>query len=177
VIALKVECETLVWNVGLGRLQRVPDMESEILWSPVLSNDGKLIVFLSTERLVVWDLETNHEFRSIDTANKIPISWIVFSEDDKVILTSQGNLDLATGHWDLADGHVPCSDVKPLLGLSEGWDWVRFCDEDLLWLPNRYRATQGQHSSKNTITLAQDKSVMTMRIFDPHGPFLSTPGA
>jgi WD40 repeat protein len=177
VIALKVECETLVWNVGLGRLQRVPDMESEILPSPVLSNDGKLIVFLSTERLVVWDLETNHEFRSIDTANKIPISWIVFSEDDKVILTSQGNLDLGTGHWDPADGHVPCSDVKPLLGLSEGWDWVRFCDEDLLWLPNRYRATQGQHSSKNTITLAQDKSVMTMRIFDPHGPFLSTPGA
>jgi hypothetical protein len=190
VIALKLEYETLVWNVGLGSLQRFPDMESEILSWPVLSNDGKLIVFLSTERLVVWDLELDHEFRSIDTANQIPIRWIFFSEDDKVLLTSQGNFDLDTGHWDLADGHVPCSDVEPrlisqgfsdvkprLLGLSEGWDWVRFCDEDLLWLPNRYRATRDQHSSKNTIALAQDNSVITKRIFDPHGPFISTPGA
>lgn len=123
VIALKVEYETLVWNVGLGSLQRIPDMESKILPSPVLSNDGKLIVFLSTKRLVVWDLELDHEFRSIDTANQIPISWIIFSEDDKVLLTSQGNLELDTGHWELADGQVPCSDVKPgLLGLSEDCD-------------------------------------------------------
>jgi WD40 repeat protein len=178
VIALKVESETLVWNVGLGRLQRVPDMESEILPSPVLSNDGKLIVFLSMQRLIVWDLEMDRECRSIDTANEISISWIVFSEDDKVLLTSQGNLDLETGHWELADGYVPCSIVKPVsLGLSEGRDWVRFCDEDLLWLPERYRPNPGrcQHSSKNTIAIARDNSVMTMRIFDPHGPSISAP--
>jgi hypothetical protein len=49
---------------------------------------------------VVWDLEQNHERQSFDGVGDSWIEWLIFSNDDKVLLSNLGKFDLDTGHWE-----------------------------------------------------------------------------
>jgi hypothetical protein len=176
VIAMKVEGETLVWYVGSERFQRLPDIRSGMLGWPVILNNGKSIVFLFDERLVVWDLEKNQGIRSIDRVGR-HIRYTIFSDDDKTLHKSGGTFDLEPGHRDVRyitprQWHRRSEPI----GLSHGLDWVQFRNEELLWLPNHYRPSDYTWAM-NTVAIAQRHNgrVVVMKIVDPRD--LSVPAA
>jgi hypothetical protein len=165
-----------VWYVGSERFQRLPDIRSDMLGWPVISNNGKSIVFLFAGRLIVWDLEKNQEIRSIDTVGR-HIKYTIFSDDDKTLHTSGGTFDLEPGHRDVRYSTRRQWHRRPEpIGLSNGQDWVQFCNEDLLWLPNHYRPSDYTWAM-NTIAIGQRHNgrVVVMKIVDPRD--LSVPAA
>ena len=58
-----------------------------------------------TDRMLLWDLENNQEFKVIDTS--YAPSWMLFSDDNRTLHTNKGDLDLETGDWKTDSLHVP----------------------------------------------------------------------
>jgi WD40 repeat protein len=172
VIALQLEGVMHVWHVESGRTQILPRLETDLYANPAISNDGKSLVLSCKERLIVWDLERNHESQSIDKLGR-KIYGASFSDDGKTLLTIGENLDLDTGLW-VANEYAPC-DVPGPIDLVLGREWVSYDRQELLWLPTYYRPLHHTCSkARNTIVLVcRDGRVVIMKIVDPDGPSTS----
>jgi hypothetical protein len=168
VIAVQLGGVTQVWYVESGRTQTLPHLETAIPKNLEISNDGKLILLLFENRLILWDLEQNLESQSIDTSG-LDIGWASFTDDGKIRCEA---FDVEMGHWvlDVANGHAPCVAVVPgptNLGLL--YEWVTCDHRDLLWLPTYYRPSRYDMARNTIVLVCQDGRVVTMKIVDPDG--------
>jgi WD40 repeat protein len=173
--------EIRVWYVKSGEALFIPDIGSQQIMQPAISNDGKLVPYCSRKRLTVRHLEQNRESWSFDTSifktTDIPTTWtyVSFSKDDKTLFTNLGNLDLDTGRRTEELGHqVRLREVqRGPLGLSEDKHGIQSHRDDLLWLPPQYRPLMDpmkepcSTAQDGVAILCEDDRVISMRLVDP----------
>lgn len=176
VIVARLKGETHLWYGKLKRLQKLPERDSYAIALPVISNNGRSIVFCSEGRLCLWDLERNQEGQSIKMA---PVQysstrWIRFSQDDQILQTNVGDYDIRTCQWKPPEGvHPPFIDEDELrlTGLNDDHEWVQFHNEDLIWLPPRCRPLRNSfnnfHNGRNTVAIGCQKGrVVVLKFVD-----------
>jgi hypothetical protein len=169
VIAVQLGGVTQVWYVESGRTQTLPHLETAIPKNLEISNDGKLILLLFENRLILWDLEQNLECQSIDPSGH-DIVCASFTDDGKIRCEcfgeEKGSLKIV--HWDVANQHAPYVVPGPT-HLSLVREWVKCDHRDLLWLPTYYRPSTYDKARNTIVLVCQDGRVVTMKIVDPDG--------
>jgi hypothetical protein len=166
-IALRHEKGTTVWYIESGELSQYNEIgDSRVV---AVSNNGGLVATRKGfDFLRVWDLDSERLLLETD----LPSSrHFEFSADGKDLITDHGRLHIATSTWTTSGSTSPSSFGKDVgfpdfLGRPE---WVQFDDEDLLWIPDEYRADHSSYDARGgTVALGQnDGSVLIMEISDP----------
>ncbi|KAJ5718047.1 vegetative incompatibility protein HET-E-1 [Penicillium malachiteum] len=126
--------------------------------SAAISSDNKLVVSFSEDRTVrFWDLETKLAIRTLDFTT--PLRSVDFSRCGKYIETDRGMLDMS---W------VSPSTSNQIDGLSlffVSGDFIKRGEEDIIWLPQEYRATcVATHN--NTVVLGHEMGSVSFFDFD-----------
>jgi WD40 repeat protein len=157
-----------VWNIETGELSKYNAIR-----------DGKILAVSNTNRLVatrqlmpnllrVWDLASNQIVSETDLPR---FRRLEFSADGKDLITEHGRFHIATATWTTSGSTSP-----PSCGKDFGFpnsvsrpEWVQFDHEDLLWIPDEYRADHGSYDARGgTVALGQkDGSVLIMKFSDP----------
>ena len=187
VVIAQLDHGTNVWFVKSGRELRLP-YTGDWLCLPVVSGDGTLMAFYFeapivsslkytmrthaevtfTDRVLLWDLENNQEVKAVNRShdNLYDEPWMVFSEDNKTLHTTKGDLDLETSDWKTKSLHKR---DEPKSRISRDHSWLQMNGEDMLWLPESYRPSpiSGRRFGKNTIAYeCKDFSMVIMRLAD-----------
>lgn len=180
---------TPVWFTMPRRELQLPGMG---VWAcpPVVSGDGRLMAFCSKattdspdehasvdrptgstirERFLLWDLERNRKILDVDRSQNSMTGTerMLFSDGNATLRTNQCSLDLKTGKWNADNLHtLDDIDRSSPISMDGNGFWLRYRDEEMLWLPEAYRPMHKDraHSVGNTIAYAcRDKSVVVMK--------------
>lgn len=171
---------THVYYVDTGRVLQLPGFLGNTM-PPVFSSDKRLVALHSSnkhlgleDRIVLWDLVSHKEFRSIDLPGLVlnykmgsGAHWMIFSEDDKTLFTSSGCIDVVTGEFNTES--VPRQGGGPF-SLGKYKTWIRFNGENLLWLPQQYRSWSEARSAgaKHTVAfVGRNGKLVLMRFAEP----------
>jgi WD40 repeat protein len=173
-IALGQDEGTTVWNIEIGKSSEYNMIKRARVLA--FSDDNQLMATHQWEfdSLRVWDLDSRQQLMlETDQTNLPDFRRLKFSANGKDLITEHGRLHIATATWTMSESTDPSSFGKDV-GLSSmpgirRSDWVQFDDEDLLWIPDVYRAVLDSYDARGgTVALGQeDGSLLIMKISDP----------
>ena len=163
-IALGHEKGVTVWNLETGKRSQYSEIRA---WSALaFSNDNETLACASNTNTSAWDLESKRMLLSTDMYG---CSRLKFSTDGDYLITDRRRLHIATATWTTLDQMDPSlSDKEVILSgkYSSLW-WVRFAQEDLLWIPDEYRASHVKSDARGcTVAFGQEDGSVMILTFD-----------
>lgn len=131
-----------LWDLTTGTLRHqlpmVAETSASLVGSLVFSADGTLLASTaeSSSTIRLWDTARGTELQGLEGVPDL--FWLTesfsFSPDGKFLLTPSGKFAL-----DPRDKIQPQQPIATAVGLHLRHDWVRYGEEDVLWLPHEYR--------------------------------------
>ena len=175
-VALGLAEETVVWNVETDSCLRYHGMKCLLL--QCFSNDSRSMACEDRSDINLWSLEPEQKLllQTRKPRDRF-LRYLRFSPDGEALITDRGRLHVASATW--TSERTPVTDKKEvtLAGSqpSGPWpeEWIRFDDEDLLWIPEEYRSWPTCCDAQGgTVALGQkDGSVMILVFSDPSGKY------
>ena len=118
------------WSLELQKLEGHTREVTAVAFSP----DGSQLASASSDQTVrLWDPATGQEVQKLEIGE--PIDTLCFTNDNKVLLTNHGTIDIEKGSIPVL---APESSLNQTL-MTHG-SWIRQGSRDLLWLPQEYRS-------------------------------------
>lgn len=156
-----------VWHIETGKRSHFKPRHQEEMVSEemVFSQDNRLIASSNFRALEVWDTQSGQTLLSVAIGD---LGRMEFSEDGGDLFLGRSRIHIATATLTTRALKYPSLFGKDV-GFDAGFDagsreWVRFDDEDLLWIPDEYRVDRRKSDARGgTVALGQaDGSVMIL---------------
>jgi WD40 repeat protein len=154
-----------VWSIKNGQLLQYDDIKCQ--YGLAFSSDNRTLACVNDHETSLWDLESS-ELKLLSTLDLDLEDFynrrLEFSADGQALLTRRSRFHIATKTWTTE----PVGKEVSSAGKPTSLEWVQFDGEDLLWIPDAYRADFERRDARGgTVALGQeDGSVMVLN-FDP----------
>ncbi|RAL17437.1 WD40 repeat-like protein [Aspergillus homomorphus CBS 101889] len=129
----------IVWDTSSGkRLQTLKGHRLGCIESLAFSSDSKLLASYAADHSIsLWDTDTWQCLQVLDGQG---ISSIHFDISDPcLLLTNRGSIRVPLVVENESPQGVPVVPQFQALGVSLDGSWIKWCSENLLWLPPEYR--------------------------------------
>jgi hypothetical protein len=150
-----------VWHIETGK--RSHFRETLVPSELAFSQDNRLIASKNFHALNVWDTQSGQVLLSMTAVGQH--GPLEFSEDGRDLFVCYSRIHITTATLTTGELYYPSLFGKEIeLWGDPSREWVRFDDEDLLWIPDEYRANDMRSDARGgTVALGQaDGSVMIL---------------
>jgi WD40 repeat protein len=153
-----------VWHIETGKLSHFKLWHQGDIILPkelAFSQDNRLMASKNFRTLEVWDTRSGQTLLSTDNPNS---GRMEFSEDGGDLFFDCSRVHIATATLTTRALKYPSLFGKEIGFNDDSREWVRFDGEDLLWIPDEYRASDRTSDARGcTVALGQaDGSVMIL---------------
>jgi WD40 repeat protein len=169
-IALGHDGGVTIWNIETEQRTQYNEMEQS--FGLAFSNDNESLACVGRSDFSVWNLESKRKLLSTARPDELHLRpqmdiRVEFSADGQDLLVCCGRFHIATATWTTLPMFGKEVDLS-----SDFWSlhaqWVQFDGEDLMWIPEDYRANNLAGDARGTtVALGQEDGSVMVLAFDP----------